>query len=91
MISDTGDSLMVDLTPAQAPASAANTKPARTVIAPIWRFLLARLREASTLRGAVLLISAAGVYLSPDQQEAIVALGLAVAGAIGVFFPDGEP
>src|SRR5688572_31287898 len=49
--------------------SSANTKPALTVIAPLWRFLLARLREASTLRGAVLLISAAGVYLSPDQQE----------------------
>jgi hypothetical protein len=82
---------MVDLLPAQAPASAAITKPAKTALAPLGRFLMARLREASTLRGAVLLISATGVYLSPDQQEAIVALGLAIAGAIGVFFPDGEP
>jgi hypothetical protein len=83
---------MVDITPTPELGSAtAPTKPALTVIPHILRFLGKRLREASTLRGAVLLISATFVYLSPDQQEAIVAVGLAVAGAIGVFFPDGEP
>lgn len=51
-------------------------------------FILARGKEASTWRGLVALLTAAGVALSPEQGEAIVALGLAVIGAIGVFFAD---
>lgn len=52
------------------------------------RYLLNRLKEASTWRGLVLVITALGVQLTPDQLSAIVATGLAVSGLIGAFFPD---
>ena len=51
-------------------------------------FILNRGKESSTWRGIVALLTAAGVALSPEQGEAIVALGLAVIGAIGVFTAD---
>lgn len=51
-------------------------------------FILARLSEASTKRGFVYLLSALGVSLSPEQAEQIISLGLAIAGVIGIFFPD---
>jgi len=51
-------------------------------------FILNRGKEASTWRGIVALLTAAGVALSPAQGEAVVALGLAVIGAIGVFTAD---
>lgn len=51
-------------------------------------YLIARAKEASTWRGLILLLTAVGVKLSDDQQLAICAAGLAVAGLIGVFFPD---
>jgi len=51
-------------------------------------FALERAREPSTWRGAVWLLAACGVSLSPTQAAAIIAAGAAVAGAIGVFFPD---
>lgn len=51
-------------------------------------FILARGKEASTWRGIIALLTAAGVSLEPAQANAIVALGLAVIGAIGVFFAD---
>lgn len=79
---------MVDLIPLSETASP--TKPAKTVLAPLLRFLGARLREASTIRGALLVMTALGIYIDPAKQEAIVAFGLAAAGLIGVFFPDNE-
>lgn len=42
--------------------------------------------EASTWRGLVWIVSAFGVVLEPDEQNAIVAAGMAVAGLIGVFW-----
>jgi len=51
-------------------------------------YIIARLKEASTWRGIVAIITALGVALSPDQVEAIVAAGLAVIGLVGVFVPD---
>lgn len=51
-------------------------------------FLLERGKEASTWRGIVAILTAAGVTISPAQAEAIIALGLAVIGAIGVFTSD---
>ena len=79
---------MVNLTSDTASTSAAPTKPAVTAIAHLLRFLGKRLREASTIRGALLIATAAGVYIEPEKQEAIVAFGLGLAGIIGVFFPD---
>lgn len=50
--------------------------------------ILARGKEASTWRGLVAIATACGVAISPAQADAIVALGLAVIGAIGVFTAD---
>lgn len=43
------------------------------------------LGEASTWRGLIWLATAAGVHLEPDQADAIVAAGMALAGLIAVF------
>lgn len=48
------------------------------------QYIIDRLSEASTWRGIVLLLTAFGVSLSPDQGEAVVTVGLAVAGLVGV-------
>lgn len=53
-------------------------------------WLLARLREPSTWRGLVWLATVAGLSLRPDQTEAIVTVGMALAGLLGVFLRD-EP
>jgi len=50
-----------------------------------WRLLIT---EPSTWRGLVWLLTAAGLAVSPDQQAAIAAAGMALAGAIGAFFTD---
>jgi hypothetical protein len=55
----------------------------------LFKFLLNRLKEASTYRGLTLLCTALGVALSPAQGEAIVAAGIALAGVLGAFLPDG--
>jgi len=52
------------------------------------QFILERGKEASTWRGLVAITTAAGVSLSPELAEAIVALGLAVIGILGVFTKD---
>lgn len=51
-------------------------------------YMLARLREGSTWRGIIAMLTAAGVSLQPDQQEAIISLGLAIMGVVGVFMKD---
>lgn len=53
-------------------------------------YILSRIHESSTWRGIVLLLTAAGVALTPDQGEAIVAAGLALAGVLGAFLPDAK-
>lgn len=52
------------------------------------RFVLARLREASTYRGLMLILTGLGVALKPEVAEAIMALGMAAAGLVGVLVPD---
>lgn len=54
-------------------------------------WLLARLREPSTWRGIVWLATVAGLSLRPDQAEAIVTAGMALAGLLGVFLSDERP
>jgi hypothetical protein len=51
-------------------------------------YILARLREASTYRGLVLILTALGVKLSPDESEAITIVGLALSGLLGVTLTD---
>ncbi len=52
------------------------------------QFLLNRLGEASTWRGLILVASAFGMQLSPDQAYAIASLGMALAGGAGMLMPD---
>lgn len=51
----------------------------------IINFLLERLKEPSTWRGIIWLITAFGFALDPDQREAIVTTGMSLVGLIGVF------
>jgi hypothetical protein len=53
-----------------------------------WRFILARLGEASTLRGFLMILTAGGIALKPEVSDAIVAVGIALAGLVGVILPD---
>ena len=48
-------------------------------------YILDRLTENSTWRGIILLATAIGLKLDPDQQAAILTAGLALVGAINVF------
>lgn len=52
-------------------------------------FLLDRARERSTWLGLIAVASAFGVYVSPEQAEAIATAGVAVAGAVGILTRDG--
>jgi hypothetical protein len=51
------------------------------------QYVLNRLKEPSTWRGFVLMLTALGVPVAPAMADAIVAVGLAVAGLIGVVTP----
>jgi hypothetical protein len=51
-------------------------------------WLIARLYEPSSWRGIILLLTVCGMKLEPDQQEAIIAAGLAIVGLLGVFTKD---
>ncbi|MGF1529010.1 MAG: hypothetical protein ACFCBW_19820 [Candidatus Competibacterales bacterium] len=44
-----------------------------------------RLREPSTWRGVIVILSVLGITLSPEQQHAIIATGIALAGLVEVF------
>lgn len=48
-------------------------------------YLFDRLKEDSTWRGILMLLTAAGVHLDPSQANAIIALGLSLVGFINVF------
>lgn len=52
------------------------------------QYVLKRLQEPSAWRGIAMIIAAGGATLSPEQQEAIVVIGLAASGLIGLLFPD---
>ena len=51
-------------------------------------YVLARLKEASTWRGLIGLLTAAGISISPELLDKIVAAGMALMGVIGMFFKD---
>ena len=51
-------------------------------------YVLARLKEPSTYRGIVLCLTAFGVFISPEQIEAITFIGLMLAGLLGATTPD---
>jgi hypothetical protein len=55
------------------------------------KWIIARLKEPSSIRGLVWLFTVAGISLRPDQVEAIVVAGMALAGLLGVFLSDEKP
>jgi len=54
-------------------------------------YIFARATESSTWRGLILVATAVGAKLTPDQTEAIVVIGLALAGMAGAALPDSKP
>lgn len=51
-------------------------------------YLLDRVKEPSTWRGAILFLTAIGVPIAPELQTAIVSAGLGIAGLLGVLTAD---
>lgn len=51
-------------------------------------YVIARLKEPSTWRGIVAILTACGIAISPAQIEAIITVGLMIAGVIGTVFAD---
>lgn len=51
-------------------------------------YIVQRAKEPSSWRGLVLILTAAGVPIAPGMSEAIVSVGLALAGLIGVLTAD---
>ncbi len=52
------------------------------------QYIINRLKEASTWRGIALTLTALGLHIAPELQEAIISAGVGVAGIIGFTFPD---
>lgn len=51
-------------------------------------WIIDRLKEKTTWRGITALLTAVGVALSPEQTEAIILGGVAIAGLFEVFFKE---
>ena len=54
----------------------------------IARYVVARLKEASTYRNLILLVGGTWAASNPTQVEALIPVLLSVVGLIGTFFPD---
>ena len=51
-------------------------------------YFLARAKEPSTWRGAIMFLTAIGIPIAPQLAEAVITTGLAIVGLIGVVAPD---
>jgi hypothetical protein len=51
-------------------------------------YILERAKEPSSWRGLFLLLTAIGIPVAPELADAIIAVGLALSGLIGVATPD---
>lgn len=58
------------------------------LLSAIGSYVVARLKEPTTWRGIIALLTAAGIHIAPQWQEAILTTGLGIIGAIGVTAPD---
>ena len=58
------------------------------VMAGLLLYLLDRLKEPSTWRGIVMIVTAAGINLSPEEAAGIASIGVGVAGVIGAVTRD---
>lgn len=54
----------------------------------IFKYCVERLKERSTGLGLASLATAAGLLLSPEQKEAVVAAGMALAGLAATLMKD---
>ncbi len=54
-------------------------------------WLLQRLREPSTWRGLIWLLTALGISIRPELWEQITAVGMALAGLLGVALREEAP
>ena len=48
-------------------------------------YILERLKEPSTWRGILAMVTAVSVKLHPEMQEAIISAGLALIGMVNIF------
>ena len=60
------------------------------VLKRLWPKVGVALNEPSTWRGLIMILTALGLGLTHEQQEAIVIAGLAVSGALGLFIKDNK-
>lgn len=51
-------------------------------------FIISRLKEPSTWRWLIIASTFFGAQFSPEQQEAIISAGVAIAAAVGILVPD---
>ena len=58
------------------------------VLVRVGQYIKARLKEPSTYPAIVLVLTALGRRLSPEQTDAVMIIGLAVAGLLGAILPD---
>ena len=54
-------------------------------------YIIERLKEPSTWRGIIWIVTACGFVLEPEQKEAIATAGMALVGAISIFMEKGNP
>lgn len=52
------------------------------------QFIINRLKEGNTYAGLFTILGIAGVVISPEQKEAIIAVSTALVGAVLAFFPN---
>ena len=52
------------------------------------KYILDRLKEPSSWRGLVMIVTAFGVSVSPELMDSIIAAGTGLAGVIGFVFKD---
>lgn len=53
-------------------------------------YVVNRAKEASTWRGVIMLLTAVGLKITPEMADAIISVGIAVAGAVGMLLPDSK-
>ena len=54
----------------------------------LWAYMLERAGETSTWTGLVLLATASGITLTPDQKELVLVVGLGMVGAMRALLPN---
>lgn len=53
-------------------------------------YVVNRAKEASTWRGIIMLLTAVGLKITPEMADAIISVGIAVAGLVGILLPDSK-